>query len=212
MTRKGSKQLTDNERASKVASPTPAPGKTEGTVLKDTVTLTSAKRKSSTLWTPEILQGAREVQEKRANMTKEKRAIDIEKTRLSLGMHPIEIVRDMKESDRQRKERDKQRGNPKRPPNDNDNDNDKRDNELFPADSDNDDGGNDPDSDDDPDDDNNPDDDRNPDDKYTQSTDDEKTKKKNRSKRKKSHKCHPYSQKYSLGMTENTRWCFRRRL
>ena len=33
-----------------------------------------------------------EIQEKRANMNKEERAIAIEKTRLSLGMLPIAIV------------------------------------------------------------------------------------------------------------------------
>ena len=122
MTRKGSKQLTDDKRASQVASltrvasptrivsPTIPPGKIDGTIQKDPATLTAAKRKSQAFWTPEILQGAREVKEKRANMTEEERAIDIEKTRLSLGMLPIEIVRDMKENDRQRKERDNQRG------------------------------------------------------------------------------------------------------
>ena len=89
MTRKGSKQLTDNERASQLAYPTLAPGETDGTVLKDPATLTAAERKSQEFWTPEILQGAREVQEKRANMTEEERAIEIEKTRLSLGMLPI---------------------------------------------------------------------------------------------------------------------------
>ena len=48
-------------------------------------------------------------------MNEEERAIEVEKTRLSMGMLRIEIVRDMKETDRQRKERDKQRGNPKCP-------------------------------------------------------------------------------------------------
>ena len=92
MTRKGSKELTDGERASQVASPTLPPGKTDRTVLKDPATLTAAERKSQSFWTPEILQGAQEVQEKRANMPKEERAIDIEKIRLSLGMLPVEIV------------------------------------------------------------------------------------------------------------------------
>ena len=202
MTRKGSKQLTDDKRASQVASPTLAPDETDQKLLKDPATLTAAKRKSSAFWTPEIIQGAREVQEKRVNMTEEEKAIDIEKTRLILGMLPIEIVRDMKENDKQRKERDKQRGNPKRPSgndgdaavpdpfeidndtDDNDNDNDKRDDGFFSADNDDGNGDNDPDYDNDPDDDNSPDDDSDPDDEYTQSTDDEKTKKKNRSKRK----------------------------
>ena len=95
-------------------------------------------------------------------MTEEERAVDIEKTCLSMGMLPMEIMREMKQRDRQRKERDKQRGNPKRPPesydeaavpdpieidddnDDNDNESDKLDNDLFSADSDDDNGGNDP--------------------------------------------------------------------
>ena len=40
-------------------------------------------------------------------MTEEERAVDIEKTRLSMGMLPMEIVREMKERDRLIKERDK---------------------------------------------------------------------------------------------------------
>ena len=115
MTRKGSKQLTKDKRASRIASPTLAPGEMDPTVLKYPVTLTVDERKSQAFCTPEILQGAQEVQEKRANMTEEERAIDIERTRLSLGMLPISIMRDMKENDRQRKERDQKRGNPKRP-------------------------------------------------------------------------------------------------
>ena len=170
MTRKGSKQLTDDERASQVASPTLPLGETDGTVLKDPATLTEAERKSQEFWTPERLQGVREAQEKRPNMSEEERAIDIENTRLSMGMLPIEIVRDMKENDIQRKERDKQRGNTKRPfgndgdaavPNpfeiDNDtdnndnNNNNKQDDDLFSKDSDDDNGVNDPDYDNDPD-------------------------------------------------------------
>ena len=50
-----------------------------------------------------------ESQEKRANMTKEERAIAIEKTRLSSGMLPIAIVRQMKADDKKRAERAKQR-------------------------------------------------------------------------------------------------------
>ena len=48
-------------------------------------------------------------------MTEEERALDYEKTRLSLGMLPIETVREMREDDRKRKERDQQRVNRKRP-------------------------------------------------------------------------------------------------
>ena len=99
MTRKGSKQLTDDEIASQVASPTLAPGETDGTVLKDPATLTAAERKSSTFWTPDRLQGIRYSQEKRAKMTKEERAVDFEKTCMSLVMIPIETVKEMKEDD-----------------------------------------------------------------------------------------------------------------
>ena len=99
--------MTDEERASQVASPTLAPGETDGTVLKDPATLTAAKRKYSTFWTPEILQGIQDAQEKRTKMTEEERAIDYEKTRLRLGMLPIAIVRQMKVDDIKRAERDK---------------------------------------------------------------------------------------------------------
>ena len=212
--------MTDEERASQVASPTLAPSKTDGTVLKDPATLTAAKRKLSTFFTPEIMQGVREAQEKRANMNKEERSIEIEKTRLRLGMLPIAIVRQMKADDIKRAERAKQRANTSRPSgndndaavhepleidndtdeNENDSNNDNREDNLFSNDSndDNDKGGyTDPN-------DNNPGDNSDPDNDYTQSTDDEQTKKKNRSKRKNPHKCHPDSQKFSLGMPENT--------
>ena len=124
-------------------------------------------------------------------MTKEERAIDLEKTRLSMVLLPIDIVQEIKE-------RDKHRGNPKRPyiiiydessaladqaavpdpieidndNDDNDNDNDNPDDDLFSTNSDDDNGGNDPD------------DDNDPDEKYSQSTDDEKKNKNKRSKRK----------------------------
>ena len=108
MTRKGSEQLTDDERASQVASPTLAPGEMDQTILKYPATLTEAERKSQKFWTPERLQGIRYAQKRRAKMTEEERAVDLEKTRLSMGLLPIDIVQEMRE-------RDKQRGNPKRP-------------------------------------------------------------------------------------------------
>ena len=101
MTRKGSKQLTDNKIASQVASPTKVasptrvasptipPGEIYGTIQRDPAKLTAIERKSQAFWTPEILQGIREAQKKRAKMTEEERAIAYEKTRLSLGMLPI---------------------------------------------------------------------------------------------------------------------------
>ena len=91
MTRKGSKQLTDDERASQVASltrvafPTIPPGEIDGTVQRDPATLTAAERKSQAFWTPEILQGVQDAQKKRAKMTEEERATAYEKTRMSLG-------------------------------------------------------------------------------------------------------------------------------
>ena len=88
----------------------------------------------------------------------------------------------MREDDRKRTERDKQRGNTKRPSgndgdaavpepfetdndtDENDNVNDNRDDNLFSKDSDDNNGGNDPDYDNDPDADNDPNDDSDPDD------------------------------------------------
>ena len=91
VTRKGSKQLTDEERASQVAfptrvasptrvpSPTIPPGEIDGTIMRYPVTLTAAERKSQAFWTPEMLQGVRDAQKKRAKMTVEERAIAYEK-------------------------------------------------------------------------------------------------------------------------------------
>ena len=167
-----------------------------------------AERRSQAFFTPEMMKGVREAQKKRAKMTPEERAINTEKTRLSRGLLPIEIVRQMKADDIKRAERAKKRGKTSRPSgndndaavpkpfeidndtdeNDNDSDNDNREDDLFSNDSNNDankGGGRDPDyaHGNDPDD-NDPGDDRDPDDDYTQSTDDEQTKKNNSSKRK----------------------------
>ena len=98
VTRKGSKQQTDKERASQVASPTRAPsltiqpGKIDATIMRDPATLTAANRKSQAFFTLEMMQGVRDAQKKRAKMTPEERAIAYEKTRLSMGMLPIGIV------------------------------------------------------------------------------------------------------------------------
>ena len=154
------------------------------------------------------MQGVRDAQKKRAKMTPEERAIECEKTRMSMGMLPISIVRQMKADDIKRAERAKQRGNTSRPygndnnaavpepfeidndtdENDNGSDKDNREDDLFSNDSNDDNGkggyrdpnyaqGNEPN-------DNDPGDNSDPDDDYTQSTDDEQTKKKNSSKRK----------------------------
>ena len=108
VTRKGSKQLTDEERASQVASqtrvasltrapsPTIPPGEIDGTIMRDPETLTAAEKKSQSFFTPEMMQGVRDAQKKRAKMTPEERAIAYENTRLSMGMLPIAIVREMR--------------------------------------------------------------------------------------------------------------------
>ena len=77
-------------------------------------------------------------------MTPEERPIEIEKTRLSMGMLPMAIVRQMKADDKKSAERDKQGANAKgsatsKPleidndddENENDSDNDKREDDLF---------------------------------------------------------------------------------
>ena len=126
-------------------------------------------------------------------MTEEERAIVLEETRLSLGMLPIEIVRQMKADDKKSAERDKQRANTKgsaasKPleidndddENENYSNNDKREYNLFSDDSNaNPDKGGYRDPDD-----NDPGDDSDPEKDYSQSTDDEQTKKKKSSRRK----------------------------
>ena len=106
MTRKVSNQLTDDERASQVASLTLAPGEEDQTIFKDPVTLTETGRKSQELFnTPERIQGIQDAKARRAKMTKEERAKYLEKTRLSKGLLPKEIILEMRK-------RDKQRGKP----------------------------------------------------------------------------------------------------
>ena len=61
ITRKGSKQLTDDERASQV-------------MFEDPVILTEAKRKSQEFFnTPERIKGIQDAQAARAKMTKEEK-------------------------------------------------------------------------------------------------------------------------------------------
>ena len=65
VTRKGLKQLTDEERASQVASLTRAPsatispGEIDATIMRDPATLTEAERRSQAFFTPEMMLGAR---------------------------------------------------------------------------------------------------------------------------------------------------------
>ena len=108
MKRKGSKQLTDDERASQVAYQIP-PGEEDQTIFKDPATLIEAGRKSQEFFnTPERIQGIRDAQKRRAKMTEEERDKYLEKTRLSMGLLPKDIMLDMRK-------RDKQRGKPKLP-------------------------------------------------------------------------------------------------
>ena len=201
VTRKSSKQLTDEERASQVASPTRAssltipPGEIDATIMRYPATLTEAERRSQAFFTLEMMQGIQDAQKKRPKMNPEEIDIDCEKTRLSMGMISIAIVRHMKTDNIKRAERSKQRGNTSRPSgkdnsaavpepfeidndtdeNDNDSDNDNREDDLFSNDRNDDNykgGYRDPDYANDPDD-NNPRDDSDPNDDYTQSTDDE---------------------------------------
>ena len=89
--------------------------------MRDPATLTAAEIKSQAFFTPEMMQGVRYAQKKCARMTPEERAKAYENTRLSMGMLPIAIVQEMKEDDRKRAERAKQRVTTSRPSgNDND--------------------------------------------------------------------------------------------
>ena len=108
MTRKGSKQLTDDKRASQVASRVP-PQEEDQKILKDPATLTEAGRKSQEFFKiQERIKDIRDAQARGAKMTEEEIAEDLEKTRLSMGMIPKYIILEMRK-------RDKQRGKPKGP-------------------------------------------------------------------------------------------------
>ena len=141
-------------------------------------------------------------------MTPEERSEEIEATRKSMGMIPMEDLKAMQADHKRQEERDKQRADAKgsiadplevdddNDEEDNENDNYRREEELFSVDSnaDPDKGGyraiyaNDPD-DNDPDD-NDPGGDDDPDEDYSQSTGDEQTKKKKEQKKKSPHKIH----------------------
>ena len=110
---------------------------------RDPATLTAAERKSQAFFTPEMMPGVRDAQKKRAKMTVEERTIAYENTRLSMGMLLISIVQEMREDDRKRSERAKQRGNTSRPSG---NDNDAAVPELFEIDNDTDENDNDSDN------------------------------------------------------------------
>ena len=97
--------------ASPIRSPSPTipPSEIDATIMRDPATLTEAERRSQAFFTPEMMQGVREAQKKRAKMTPEEIAINTEKTHLSMGLLPIEIVRQMKADDIKRAERAKKR-------------------------------------------------------------------------------------------------------
>ena len=89
VTRQGSKQLTDEERASQVASPTIPP---------------ESEREDngpggSPFFTPEVMQGVRKAQKKRAKMTPEERAKQRANTRGSAVPEPLEIDDDADENE-----------------------------------------------------------------------------------------------------------------
>ena len=140
VTRKGSKQLTDEERASQVASPIRSlspkipPGKIDDPIMIDPATLTESGIRSQA-FARQI--AADEAQEKRANTTKEERSIEIQEKRAQ-----------MIANDRKRAERAKQRANTRgsavlepleiiddTDENDNDSDNDNQEDDLLYNDS-----------------------------------------------------------------------------
>ena len=138
VTRKGSKQLTDEERASQVASPT-IPPESEGE---------DNGPGRSPFFTPEVMRGVREAQKRRKTITPEELAIERDETRLSLGLIPMVELRQMKADQKRSAERDKQRANAKGSAasnpleidndddeNENDSNNDKREDDLFSDDS-----------------------------------------------------------------------------
>ena len=145
----------------------------------------------------------REAQKKRAKMTPEEISIERDKTRLSLGLILMAALQQMKADAKKSAEREKQRADAKgsaasdpleidndNDKNENDSNNDKRGDKLFSDDSNADPekgGYRDPD-------DNDPGDNSDPNEDYSQSTDDEQTKKKKSIRRRTPHMCHPDSQ------------------
>ena len=92
ITRKGSKQLTDDKRASQVASQVEDP-----LIFKDPETLTEAKRKSQEFFnTPERIKGIQDAQAAREKMTEEEKEEEVENMRLRMGMLPKAIMLAMK--------------------------------------------------------------------------------------------------------------------
>ena len=84
ITRKGSKQLTDDERASQV-------------MFKDPATLTEAKRQSQAFFnTPERIKGIQECQAARVKMNEEEKEAKVDSLRQKMGMLPKAVSMTMK--------------------------------------------------------------------------------------------------------------------
>ena len=92
ITRKGSKQLTDDERASQV-------------MFKDPATLTEAERQSQALFnTPERIKFIQDAQAAHAKMTEKEKEAEVDSLHQKMGMLPKAIIMTLKN-----------RGKPKRP-------------------------------------------------------------------------------------------------
>ena len=145
ITRKGSKQLTDKERASQVASRTIPP------VIAPENKGDDNKGEESNGQPPwfgkEVMDGVRAAQKRRKTMTPEERAEEIEATRKIMGMLPMADLKAMQADHRRQEVLDKQRADAKGSiadplevdddddEEDNDNDNDIREDKLFSDDS-----------------------------------------------------------------------------
>ena len=88
ITRKGSKQLTDDERAFQV-------------MFKDPATLTEAERQSQAFFnTAERIKGIQDAQLERAKMTEEEKEEEVDSIRQSMGMLPKAFMMAMKKRDK----------------------------------------------------------------------------------------------------------------
>ena len=84
ITRKGSKQLTDDKRAFQV-------------MFKDPATLTEAERQSQAFFnTPERIKGIGDAQAKRVKMTEEEKEEEVDSIRQSMGMLLKAVIMAMK--------------------------------------------------------------------------------------------------------------------
>ena len=101
ITRKGSKQLTDKERASQVASPT-IPPENKGDDDK------GEESDGQPPWFgKEVMDGVRVAQKRRKTMTPEELAKEVDATRKSMGMIPMADLKAMQADHKRQEERDK---------------------------------------------------------------------------------------------------------